>query len=132
MCRWISSRYFPSRRRLTSTLQYAPPPVAQLGQFAAQKENTMQERRSFERVAIPESAGVYVSSAEGERLGGIVMLGRGGFLLATGHHFEAGKKRDVVLVDEGESIRTPVKVLVRYTSNQGVGFEFTELTSDAA
>jgi PilZ domain len=91
----------------------------------------MPERRNFERVFIPESAGVYVATPAGERLGTVLMLGRGGFLLATRQNFVAGQDCDVVLVDEGQSIRTPVRATARYTTNQGVGFEFKDLSADA-
>jgi hypothetical protein len=92
----------------------------------------MDERRSFERINIPESAGVYAATPQGERLGTIVMLGRGGFLLASRGKFESGKGRDFVIVDQGQGVRTPVRAVARYTSNQGVGFEFEDLKSDAA
>ncbi len=92
----------------------------------------MDERRSFDRIQIPESAGVYAATPQGERLGGIVMLGRGGFLLATGQKFESGQAREFVLTDETQRVRTPVRAVARYTSSQGVGFEFEDLKADAA
>lgn len=91
-----------------------------------------QERRNFERVAIPLAAGVYVTTPEGQRAGNVVMLGRGGFLLETKGKFSAGQTIPLVLVDEAEGIRTPVRATVRYASKEGVGFEFVELNPDAA
>lgn len=90
------------------------------------------ERRNFERVNIPETAGVYVSSSQGKRVGNVVMLGRGGLMLLTEHKYDKGHSGNFILVDDVSGIRTPFRATVRYKHGDGVGFEFDKLSSDAA
>jgi hypothetical protein len=92
----------------------------------------MDERRRFERIAIPEGAGVYCEDRFGRRLGPVRMLGRGGLLLQTQEHFRDGSIQQLTLVDQTEDIRRPVRLIVRYTQAAGVGFEFVGLDPDVA
>src|SRR4051812_48387225 len=91
-----------------------------------------QERRNFERVKIPEAAGVYVASAQGKRVGNVVMLGRGGLMLSTEHKFDKGHAGNFILIDDTNGIRTPFRATVRYKNPEGVGFEFDKLPTEAA
>ncbi len=92
----------------------------------------MDERRKFERINIPEAAKVYCEDRLGKRLGPVRVLGRGGLLLQTGAHFREGSIQQLTLIDETTDIRRPVRLVVRYTSPQGVGFEFAQLEPDVA
>ena len=91
-----------------------------------------QERRKFERIPIPESAGVYAADARGKRAGLVKMLGRGGMHLDTTRRWPVGAKRILVITDEREGIRRKVHTVVRYAGGAGVGLEFEKLTPDAA
>ncbi|HSA94043.1 MAG TPA: PilZ domain-containing protein [Terriglobales bacterium] len=91
-----------------------------------------QERRKFERVAIPESSGVFAADARGKRAGTVKMLGRGGMHLDTTRRWPVGAKRLLVITDEREGIRRRVHTVVRYAGSTGVGLEFEKLTSEAA
>ena len=45
------------------------------------------ERRKFERVVMPHNANVYVATPDEKKLGGLRMLGRGGFQVETSRTF---------------------------------------------
>lgn len=91
-----------------------------------------QDRRKFERVTIPASARLYVTDTGGRKLGTILMLGRGGFLLSSKLQFNPGDRHHMMLVEEHEGIRRHLRVLVRYAGPDGIGFEFERLEPDAA
>jgi hypothetical protein len=92
-----------------------------------------EERRKFERVHLPAGSGVYASSHDGEQLGELRMLGRGGFQVDTTQDLKIGTSHSVFIVDESESIRRQVQAVVRnLTHTSLVGFEFDDLGADAA
>src|SRR5258706_1394306 len=90
------------------------------------------DRRKFERVSIPDSAGVFVNSEDEQLVGPVRLLGRGGFLVATAKKFSDGQKKTLSIVDEREGIRRRLVAVVRSTGPEGVGFEFEDLGADAA
>ncbi|HET7186061.1 MAG TPA: PilZ domain-containing protein [Terriglobales bacterium] len=88
----------------------------------------LKERRYFDRVAIPANANMFVQDDQGNRLGRVTMLGRGGFLLDTERRFPAGEALTMFFVAETEGIRRAVNIVQRYTAPNGnVGFEFQGL-----
>ncbi len=92
----------------------------------------MDERRKFERIHIPASAGIHLQTAAGKELGPVSMLGRGGLMVDTPESFELGKKIELRIVDEAEGIHRKVTAIPRYRQGPGVGFEFHHLDADAA
>ncbi len=92
----------------------------------------MDDRRKFERITLPDSTKVYAHNAHGERLGRIRIIGRGGLLVETRQMIAPGSHHELVLVDDTEGIKRPVPAVARYTTPQGIGFEFESLEPDAA
>lgn len=92
----------------------------------------MDERRKFERLNIPESSKAYVATPDGKKLGALTVLGRGGFQVDTKQEFKSGEVKELVLVDKSEGISRKVRGIVRMALPGAVGFEFEELTPDAA
>jgi hypothetical protein len=92
----------------------------------------MDDRRKFERITLPDSTKVFAHDARGERLGRIRVIGRGGLLVETRQVFAPGSHHELVLVDDTEGIKRPVSAVARYTSRQGIGFEFETLEPDTA
>jgi hypothetical protein len=91
------------------------------------------ERRKFERVVMPANSNVYVATSDEKKLGGVRMLGRGGFQVETNRHFKLDEIHPFVLVDTSEGIKRKVRGKVRNISAGGlVGFEFENLDADAA
>lgn len=92
----------------------------------------MDDRRKFERITLPDSTKVFAHDASGERLGRIRVIGRGGLLVETRQSIAPGSHHALVLVDDTEGIKRPVPTVARYTTPQGIGFEFESLEPDAA
>jgi hypothetical protein len=92
----------------------------------------MDERRKFERLHIPESSKAYVTTPDGKKLGGLTVLGRGGFQVDTKKPFHSGDVHTLVICDKSEGIKRQVRAIVRMAAPGAVGFEFEELTPDAA
>jgi hypothetical protein len=92
----------------------------------------MQERRKFERLHIPASAAAYVSSPNGQKLGRLSILGRGGFQVDTDQQFKIGDSHKFNIVDESQGINRQVTAVARNTPPGAVGFEFQELDVDTA
>ena len=92
----------------------------------------MDDRRKFERITLPDSTKVFAHDARGERIGRIRVIGRGGLLVETRQVFAPGSHHELVLVDDTEGIKRPVSAVARYSSRQGIGFEFETLEPDTA
>ena len=93
----------------------------------------MKDRRCFDRVVIPAAANLFVEDDQGNRLGRIRMLGRGGFLLETNRRFPAGQPLALTLVGELDGVRQQVNAVRRYANSDGdVGFEFQALGPEVA
>jgi hypothetical protein len=93
----------------------------------------MEERRRFDRVLIPLPANIFADDDQGNRLGRIRELGRGGFLLQTSRRFSMGVPLAVIIVAEHDGIRRQVNVVQRYRTAKGeTGFEFHALEPEAA
>jgi hypothetical protein len=90
------------------------------------------ERRKYERVQIPEAAGIYATDDLGKRLGPVRELGLGGMLVDTKVSCHEGDMLSLVLVDESEGIHRPVKTVSCYQAPGGVGFHFHTLEPQAA
>jgi hypothetical protein len=90
------------------------------------------ERRKFERIVLPNSAPVYLVDGAGEKIGAVRMIGRGGLMADASGTFNVGEVHRVVLVDETEHIRRNLHVMVKNLPPGAVGFEFTDLPSEAA
>jgi len=91
------------------------------------------ERRFFDRVQIPAQANIFIEDDQGNRLGRVSMLGRGGFLLNTERRFPALEPLNMIFVAEHDGVRRSLNAVQRYTSPSGeVGFEFQELEPSAA
>ena len=91
----------------------------------------MSERRKFERVTIPESAGIQVSRGK-QKVGAVCMLGHGGLLVQTGQKFKKGQKLTVVLSDQAKTVSRRIPAVVRYARNGETGFEFVKLDAETA
>ena len=91
-----------------------------------------QNRRKYERVQLPESAGIYATDDRGKRIGLVRELGLGGLLIETTRKCQEGDMLSLVLVDESEGIRRRVKTVTCYKVAQGVGFRFHGLDPEAA
>lgn len=93
----------------------------------------MDDRRKFERVMMPRSSTVKALSDQGQELGPVTMIGRGGFQVKCGRAFAIGDSARVTIVDASEDIRRDVKAVCRNVSQDNlVGFEFKGLDADAA
>ncbi|HUS18672.1 MAG TPA: PilZ domain-containing protein [Terriglobales bacterium] len=94
----------------------------------------MDERRKFERLNLPKNSQAFVTDRGGKRLGNLSVLGRGGFQidLRDNAAFPSGSSHEVAIVDESEGIRRDVKGTVRMSNPGAVGFEFEDLSPDAA
>lgn len=91
------------------------------------------ERRRFDRVLLPEQAQVYAVGSNGARIGKLLMLGRGGMLVAPAKaDLAVGSTVSIFIVDPAEDIRASVRALVRYHSDEGTGFEFDSLSGESA
>ena len=91
-----------------------------------------ENRRKYERVKIPESAGIYATTDRGKRVGAVRELGLGGMLVDTTLTCHEGDMLSLVLVDESEGIRRHVKTVSCYQVPDGVGFHFHTLEPQAA
>ena len=89
-------------------------------------------RRKYERVKLPESAGVYATDDLGKRMGPVRELGLGGMLVDTQVTCHEGDMLSLVLVDESEGIHRHVKTISCYKAPGGVGFHFHTLEPQAA
>ena len=98
----------------------------------ASESREQQERRWHERVSIAPGSQVYVTDAKGTRLGKLRMIARGGLLMASSQKFAKGKELSLHIVDEAGGIRCPVRAQVRYSGEEGVGFQFVDLEAGAA
>jgi len=96
------------------------------------KKIKLDERRRFERLAIPSEADVKVYTESGELVGHMTVLGRGGMSVKTKAKFKLGDTHFLVIHDTSEGIRRTVKSIVRDTTVPLVGLEFNELDPDAA
>lgn len=92
----------------------------------------LKERRKFERVSLPTKAKIHAETPDGKKLGTVSVLGRGGFQVETKKKHKTGDLREIVLVDESEGINRHVTAIVRNIAGQSIGFEFEDLTADAA
>lgn len=92
----------------------------------------MENRRSYERVQIPESAGIYAIDDEGKRIGAVRELGLGGMLVDTQLPCREGDMLSLVLVDDSQGIHRHVKTVSCYKTTGGVGFHFHSLEPEAA
>jgi hypothetical protein len=92
----------------------------------------MENRRNYERVQIPESAGIYAVDDVGKRIGAVRELGLGGMLVDTKLPCQEGDMLSLVLVDDSEGIRRHVKTVSCYKTTGGVGFHFHTLEPQAA
>ena len=91
-----------------------------------------EERRKFERVAIPEGSKAFVADKNGKRVGALTVLGRGGFQVDSIEKFKPGEAYHFEIVDESEGIRRSVWAIPRMVTPSAVGFEFESLEADAA
>ena len=89
------------------------------------------ERRKFERVTIPESAGIQVSRGA-KTVGTVCMLGHGGLLVQTAQKFKKGQKIAVVLSDQAKTVSRKIPTVVRYARNGETGLEFVKLDAETA
>src|SRR4051812_20786158 len=90
------------------------------------------ERRKFERIILPHMEHAFVTTPDGKQLGDLSVLGRGGFQVDTQSPFKSGDIHDLVIVDKSEGIKREVRAIVRMSTPGAVGFEFEDLTPDAA
>ncbi|HEY6968128.1 MAG TPA: PilZ domain-containing protein [Candidatus Angelobacter sp.] len=96
-------------------------------------ERSASERRKFERVDIVRNAHVTVLGADGEKLGVLVQLGRGGFMMEPRKPYtKDGKMHQLTIHEPDEEINVEVQARVLYSDPRFVGFEFVELDADAA
>ena len=92
----------------------------------------MEEKRKYERVKLPEAAGIYATDDHGKRIGPVRELGLGGMLVDTKLVCREGDMLSLMLVDESEGIRRHVKTVSCYQAPGGVGFHFHTLEPQAA
>jgi hypothetical protein len=92
----------------------------------------MEERRKFDRVKFPASAGVYALDDEGKRIGRVLKMGPGGLVLETSTQLVEGSPHHIVLVEESEHIRRSLVVVVRFRLPEGTALEFRAVDIEAA
>jgi hypothetical protein len=92
----------------------------------------MRERRRFERITLPPKASVYICDEQGNRIGPVKIIGRGGLLIETNRPYENAQPYIFYLCEDEEKIRRRVFAIMRNTDEVGVGFEFNGLDADAA
>jgi hypothetical protein len=92
----------------------------------------MDDRRRFERIDVPQSSRLFALDENGNKLGKLKILGRGGMLFISSIPFKPGSKHTLQISDEVEGIVRPVQAVIRYHTFEGVGCEFEKLDTDAA
>lgn len=96
-------------------------------------ERSSSEQRRFERVDIVRSAHVTVLGADGEKVGMLLQLGRGGFMMEPQKPYtKDGKTHQLTIHEPDEEINVEVQARVLYSDPRFVGFEFVELDPNAA
>ena len=89
--------------------------------------------RRFERVDIALDAGVEVLDSNGNKVGMLRQLGRGGFMMEPEKNYSKdGETHEFVLYEPQEDIRATVNARVLYTDSRYVGLEFVDLDPDSA
>ncbi|MFB3916919.1 MAG: PilZ domain-containing protein [Terriglobales bacterium] len=94
--------------------------------------DSIQERRRYERVRLPDTANVVVCNREGKTIGRVRTIGQGGLAIETEEKFTQLSRIHIRLVDESEGIRRELDAAVRYHTPDGIGIEFLGLSTDAA
>lgn len=96
-------------------------------------QQTLTERRKFERVDIAQSSQVLVFGPEGKEVGVLRQIGRGGFGMEPQQPYsQDGKTHKLTIHEPGEKIRVEVHARVLYAGPNIVGFEFVDLDPNAA
>ena len=99
----------------------------------AEHEHDPTKYRRFERVDIGSEAGVEVLDSDGEKVGMLRQLGRGGFMMEPEKSYSKdGETHKFVLYEPQEDIRATVNARVLYSDNRHVGLEFVDLDADNA
>jgi hypothetical protein len=91
------------------------------------------ERRKFERVDIAAASQVQVLDPGGRKVGTILQIGRGGFMMAPEKTYaKDDKTHRFTIHEQEEEIHVEVSARVLYSDSNVVGFQFVELDPDAA
>lgn len=94
---------------------------------------SVSERRKFERVDIAQSSQVQVFGPEGKQVGVLRQIGRGGFGMEPQQSYSKdGATHKLTIHEPGEKIQVAVHARVLYASPDLVGFEFVDLDPNAA
>ena len=89
--------------------------------------------RKFERVDITVDTGIDVLDAKGKKVGVLLQLGRGGFMMEPEKSYSKdGKTHKFIIYEPHEEIRATVSARVAYSDPTRVGFEFVDLDADNA
>lgn len=97
------------------------------------KEHSPSERRRFERVDIAQDSQVIVMDADGKKVGVLLQIGRGGFMTTQEKTYSKdGKTYKLTIHEPGDQIEVEVSARVVYVQPNLVGFEFVDLSADAA
>ena len=101
--------------------------------MSRQMNQTLTERRKFERVDIAQSSQVLVLEPQGKEVGVLRQIGRGGFGMEPQQPFtKDGKTHKLRIHEPSEKIQVDVHARVLYASPNLVGFEFVDLDPNAA
>lgn len=92
----------------------------------------MENRRRFDRIAIPENAQLRVLDKHGKTLGPVRVLGRGGMQFESAIELETGKSVPLKLQDDAETFVCDLTASVRDCLHGMVGCEFENLDQDTA
>ncbi len=95
-------------------------------------QSHVDERRRFERVGLGLSENVVIKDWKGKHLGVVRQIGRGGVMIQPAVEFALGKRYSFRVIDDSESIHTKVSAEARYSSDDVVGFQFEDLSSESA
>jgi len=97
------------------------------------QERPASERRKFERVDVARNAHVSVLETKGRKVGVLLQIGRGGFMMEPEKPFAKDNKTHHLTIHEpGEEISVEVQARVLYSDSRIVGFEFVDLDPEAA
>jgi hypothetical protein len=90
-------------------------------------------RRKFERVNVPLAAQVQVMDPQGNPLGVLRQVGRGGFMMEPKSTFtNDGKAHKLTLYDRHEDIRVKFEAKILYVESGMAGFQFVGLDANNA
>lgn len=97
------------------------------------QDQAREEKRRFERITIGPAVEIPVLDTRDKQAGVLRQLARGGFAMETDRTFTKDTRiYDFTIHEPTEDIRFQVSARVRFCEPNLVGFEFVDLTPEAA